>query len=208
MAVVYAGQQVNGIDPGSMDVGLVLHFAAAPHPGDPLLRRSFQAGGQPARAQVGGRSGCPWVTAGDRSFPPVLARVWHGCANPRRDASSRLRRQFMLNGPQAGLHRVQTVEDLIQQLALPAGPFRLGTLITQQRSSGEVATYLSPPHVGPQGRWLLKLSQAVREYGINMNRDKSGDNRQAKLEVLSQFTKASYPPGAQCSNPQVFEIGK
>ena len=44
---------------------------------DPLLRRSFHAGGQPARAQVGGRSRCPWVTAGDRSFPPVLARIWH-----------------------------------------------------------------------------------------------------------------------------------
>ena len=72
----------------------------------------------------------------------------------------------------------------------------------------EVATHLCPPRVGLQGRWLLKLSQAVREYGINMNRDKSGDNRQAKLEVLSQFTKATYPLGAQCSNPQVFEIGQ
>ena len=45
---------------------------------DPLLRRSFQARGQPARVQVGGCSRCPWVTAGDRSFPLVLARKWHG----------------------------------------------------------------------------------------------------------------------------------
>ena len=44
---------------------------------DPLLRRPFPAGGQPAHAHVGGRSRCPWVTAGDRSFPPVLARMWH-----------------------------------------------------------------------------------------------------------------------------------
>ena len=51
---------------------------------DPLLRRSFQAGGQPARAQVGGRSGCPWVTAGDRSFPPVLARTWHAAGEADR----------------------------------------------------------------------------------------------------------------------------
>ena len=49
-------------------------------PRDPLLRRSFQAGGQPGRAQVGSRPDCPWVTAGDRSFPPVLARTCHGCS--------------------------------------------------------------------------------------------------------------------------------
>jgi hypothetical protein len=47
---------------------------------DRLLRRSFRAGGQPARVQVGGRSHCPWATAGDRSFPPVLAWMWHGCS--------------------------------------------------------------------------------------------------------------------------------
>ena len=45
---------------------------------DPLLRRSFHAGGRPARAQVGRRLRCPWVTAGDLSFPLVLARMWHG----------------------------------------------------------------------------------------------------------------------------------
>jgi hypothetical protein len=44
---------------------------------DQLLRRSFRAGGQPAGTQVGDCSRCPWVTAGDRSFPPVLARMWH-----------------------------------------------------------------------------------------------------------------------------------
>jgi len=33
--------------------------------------------GQPAHAQIGSRSRCPWVTAGDRSFPLVLARKWH-----------------------------------------------------------------------------------------------------------------------------------
>ena len=44
---------------------------------DHLLRRSFHAAGQPAHAQIGGRFRCPWVTAGDRSFPPVLARTWH-----------------------------------------------------------------------------------------------------------------------------------
>ena len=44
---------------------------------DQLLRRSFHAGGQPAHAQVGGGSRYPWVTAGDRSFPLVLARMWH-----------------------------------------------------------------------------------------------------------------------------------
>ena len=45
---------------------------------DQFLRRSFRAEGQPAYAPFGRRSGCPWVTAGDRSFPPVLARIWHG----------------------------------------------------------------------------------------------------------------------------------
>jgi len=50
---------------------------------DRLLRRSFHAAGQPARTQIGGRSRCPWVTASDRSFPPVLARTWHGCGYPR-----------------------------------------------------------------------------------------------------------------------------
>jgi hypothetical protein len=29
------------------------------------------------RARVGGRSRCPWATAGDRSPPPVLVRTWH-----------------------------------------------------------------------------------------------------------------------------------
>lgn len=27
--------------------------------------------------QIGRRSGCPWVAAGDRSFPSVLVRKWH-----------------------------------------------------------------------------------------------------------------------------------
>jgi hypothetical protein len=44
---------------------------------DRLLRRSFQAGGRRAPTQVGSRAGCPWVTADDRSFPSVLARMWH-----------------------------------------------------------------------------------------------------------------------------------
>jgi hypothetical protein len=44
---------------------------------DLLLRRSFQAGGQPAGVQLGHRLRCPWVTPDDRSFPPVLARMWH-----------------------------------------------------------------------------------------------------------------------------------
>jgi hypothetical protein len=54
------------------------------HDMTPLLRRSFHAGGQPVRVQIGGRSGCPWVTAGDRSFPPVLVRMWHGYGHLRR----------------------------------------------------------------------------------------------------------------------------
>ncbi len=33
--------------------------------------------GQPARAQIGGRSRCPWITTSDRSFPSVLARIRH-----------------------------------------------------------------------------------------------------------------------------------
>jgi hypothetical protein len=44
---------------------------------DPLLRRLFHAGGQPALAQIGSCSRCPRVTVGDRSFPPVLAWKWH-----------------------------------------------------------------------------------------------------------------------------------
>lgn len=39
------------------------------------LRRSFQAGGQPGYAQIGGRWECPWMTVGDRGFPFVLAQV-------------------------------------------------------------------------------------------------------------------------------------
>lgn len=55
---------------------------------DRLIRRSFQAGGQPACAQIGCRSWCPWVTAGDRSFPLVLARKWHGaCRSTVEDAA-------------------------------------------------------------------------------------------------------------------------
>ena len=54
--------------------------ATIPHShrlGKEFRHRSFQAGGQPARSQVGGRWRCPWATASDRSFPPVLARMWH-----------------------------------------------------------------------------------------------------------------------------------
>jgi hypothetical protein len=51
---------------------------------NPLLRRSFHAAGQPACAQMGGRSQWPWVTADDCSFPPVLARMWHDAGIPRR----------------------------------------------------------------------------------------------------------------------------
>src|SRR5450755_4156931 len=59
---------------------------------DPLLANSFQARGQPARCQVEGRPGCPWGTVGDRSFPPVLARMWHASVDQdliRRDLHSR-----------------------------------------------------------------------------------------------------------------------
>ena len=52
-------------------------------PRDPLLGSMFHATGQPARAQIGGRSRCPWVTAGDRSLPSVLARQWHGACRTR-----------------------------------------------------------------------------------------------------------------------------
>ena len=44
---------------------------------DLLLRSMFHAAGQPAHAQIGSYSWCLWVTAGDRSFPSVLARTWH-----------------------------------------------------------------------------------------------------------------------------------
>jgi hypothetical protein len=50
---------------------------------DPLLRRSFHAAGQPALVQIGGRSRCPRVTAGDRSFPLVLAQIWHALLSSR-----------------------------------------------------------------------------------------------------------------------------
>src|ERR1700733_10562569 len=48
------------------------------------LRRSFHAAGRPAHAQVGGCPGYLWVTADDRSFPPVLARMWHGRGRSQR----------------------------------------------------------------------------------------------------------------------------
>ena len=47
-----------------------------------LPRRSFHATGQPAHGQIRGRSRCPWLTAGHRSFPPVLARTWHAACMP------------------------------------------------------------------------------------------------------------------------------
>jgi hypothetical protein len=55
--------------------------ATIPHShrrGKEFRRRSFRAGGRPAHAQIGRCSGGPWVTAGDRSFPLVLAWTWHG----------------------------------------------------------------------------------------------------------------------------------
>jgi hypothetical protein len=42
-----------------------------------LLRRPFQAEGQPARARLQAVR----VAAGDRSLPPVLARIWHTSAD-------------------------------------------------------------------------------------------------------------------------------
>ena len=47
---------------------------------DPLFRRSFRAQRWPARAQVRGRQGCPRLPADYRSFPSVLARMWHASA--------------------------------------------------------------------------------------------------------------------------------
>jgi hypothetical protein len=44
---------------------------------DLTLSRSFRAWVRPACAEVRGSSCCPWATAGDRCFPPVLARMWH-----------------------------------------------------------------------------------------------------------------------------------
>ena len=55
---------------------------------DQLLSRSFQAGGQPVCIQIRGRSHCPWVTAGDLSLPPVLARIWRGRPDQAADQKS------------------------------------------------------------------------------------------------------------------------
>jgi hypothetical protein len=53
----------------------------------------FHATGQPVRAQIGGRSRCPWVTAGDRSFPSVLAREWPGAKSGRVPQHTRAERR-------------------------------------------------------------------------------------------------------------------
>jgi hypothetical protein len=58
-------------------------MACVPNLGKEFRHRSFHAGGQPARAQVGGRSRCPWVTVRDRRFPSVLAHEWHGACRSR-----------------------------------------------------------------------------------------------------------------------------
>jgi hypothetical protein len=58
---------------------------------DRLLRRLFQARGQPWPTQVGECSRCPWVTAGDQSIPPVLAWIWHAA---RASATAALAKRF------------------------------------------------------------------------------------------------------------------
>ena len=51
---------------------------------DRLLRRSFRAGVNLHIPKSEAVRGVPWVTAGDRSFPPFRHRMWHGCGHPWR----------------------------------------------------------------------------------------------------------------------------
>jgi hypothetical protein len=86
--------------------------ATIPHSdrlGKEFRHRSFQAGGQPARVQLGGRLRCPWLTADDRSFPPVLARTWHGSGRvyrvPREPHSGAQQRSGTVCGLLSGVLR-------------------------------------------------------------------------------------------------------
>jgi len=57
---------------------MVVKFVADLLSRDRLLRSSFHMQIRPGKSQVRGHSRCPRVTAGDRSSPLVLARMWHG----------------------------------------------------------------------------------------------------------------------------------
>jgi hypothetical protein len=77
-----AGDRRANVMPYRESIG-AFRATSDPQRRDRLLRRSFQAGGQPAYVQVRSRSEYPWVTAGARRCPPVLARPWHATVGPR-----------------------------------------------------------------------------------------------------------------------------
>ena len=58
--------------------------------------------GRPACTQVSGRSRCPWVPAGDRSFPLVLARKWHVVGGMCRETEPTFRLFLILAGAVSG----------------------------------------------------------------------------------------------------------
>jgi hypothetical protein len=57
-------------------------------PATRCLEARFRQGVNLRIPQVGGRSGYPSATVGDRSFPRVLARMWHGLEPKALDSRS------------------------------------------------------------------------------------------------------------------------
>ena len=117
--------------------------ATIPHSyrlGKEFRHRSFRAGGQPARAQVRGRSRCSWVTAGDRSFPPVLARMWHATWRANSFRAERSTFAAWQAGRRTSL-----------RLSLPsAGPVRMTIFTPRWRGFGE--TYPLPGRMSSDRR--------------------------------------------------------
>ncbi len=121
----------------------------ASHQGYPGLRRSFHAGGRPAHAQIGHRSGCPLVTADARSFPPVLARarIWHGCGHrDRRQRTAPPRR------PGNAASEVRCRPGSVSSLSL--------------RHTGQAATSIFPPAACRYSRQARREQAAHRTPGF------------------------------------------
>lgn len=79
-AQVMRRSQCSWPTPSDRDISLVLAqiWRARVAGGEPQLGRSFRAVPLAALAQLGRQVGSPRVTADDRGFPAVLARMWHG----------------------------------------------------------------------------------------------------------------------------------
>lgn len=124
------------------------------------------------RSQVRGRSGCPLVTAGDRSFPLVLARMWHVSLRlilPRRDCVRLTLRPLFLTSVilncQAVSLTVADTKTILVRHVFFEGRFTMATTTLHMDDSTELVDAIKNLK-GADGRHKLSEAEGLTTFAV------------------------------------------